>query len=164
MYFPLFLPIWAKTRKFSLYFPVSLFRFLCQRQSKVSIMFCLKLFSPNYFDFCFFKTIPHTITAAKKIKIRYHRLSKQNPLSNINRYPQEAGKIPPMASRILGSKLIGNIIPESIIEGKKTNCAIIVSFAWFFTINPKTLPMLNETIIYITRAKKKNGNCVGKVA
>ncbi len=39
----------------------------------------LKTFPSNYFAFCFFKTIPHTITAAKKIKIRYHRFSKQNP-------------------------------------------------------------------------------------
>ena len=111
------------------YFPVSLFGFYCHRQGKASIVFCSKLFPPNYFAFCFFKTIPHTTTAAKKIKIRYHRFSNQNPLSNINRYPQEAGKISPIVSKKSGRNSMGNIIPESIIEGKNTNCAIIVSFA-----------------------------------
>ena len=86
-------------------------------------------FLSNYFDFCFFKTIPHTITAAKKIKIRYHRFSKQNPLSNIKRYPQEAGKISPIVSKKSGRNSTGNMIPESIIEGKNINCAAIVSFA-----------------------------------
>lgn len=33
-----------------------------------------------------------------------------------------------MVSRKSGSKLIGNIIPESMIDGKNTSCAIIVSF------------------------------------
>jgi len=30
------------------------------------------LFS-SYFDLCFFKSIPHTITAAKKTRIKYHK-------------------------------------------------------------------------------------------
>lgn len=88
-----------------------------------------KPFPPTYLDFCLFKSIAHIITAAQNTRIKYHRFSRQKPLSNINRYPQEAGKIRPMASRKSGSKSIGNIIPESIIEGKNTSCAIIVSFA-----------------------------------
>ena len=80
-------------------------------------------------NFCLFKSNAHIITAAQNIKIKYHRFSRQKPFSNINRYPHEAGKMCPMASRKSGSKSIGNIIPESIIEGKNTSCAIIVSFA-----------------------------------
>ena len=84
---------------------------------------------PSYFDFCFFKSMPHTITAIKKTRIRYHKFSKQTPLSSINRYPQKAGKKRPIISRKTGNKSMGNIIPESIIEGRNTNCAIIVNLA-----------------------------------
>ena len=119
---------------------------------------------PSYLDFCLFKSIAHTIIAAQNTRIKYHRFSKQKPLSNINRYPQEAGKIRPMVLRKSGSRLRGNIIPESMIEGKNTSCAIIVNFAWLFAISPNILPMLNDTIMYIASAKKKNGNCIGKAA
>ena len=127
-------------------------------------LFFSKVLSPSYLDFCFFKSIPHMITATKKTRIRYHRFSRQKPLSNINWYPQEAGNIRPVISRKRGSKSMGNIIPESIIEGRNTNCAIIVSFAWFFIISPKILPMLNDTIMYIASAKKKTRSCSGKTA
>ena len=43
--------------------------------------------------------------------------------------PNKAGKTCPITWRKSGSKVIGNMIPESIIEGKKISCAIMVSFA-----------------------------------
>lgn len=102
----------------------------CRPPEKQSVLNHLReIQERNNQKLCFFKTIPHTITAAKKTKIRYHRFSKQNPLFSINRYPQEAGKISPILSKKSGRNSMGNIIPESIIEGKNTNCAIIVSFA-----------------------------------
>lgn len=114
---------------FSLVFSRIIVRVILQRQGKVSTLSCAKRFPSIYFAFCFFKTIPHTIAAAKKIKIRYHKFSKQKPLSSINRYPQEAGETNPIVSKKSGRNSMGNIIPESIIEGKNTNWAIIVSFA-----------------------------------
>ena len=117
-----------------------------------------------YLHFCLFKSIAHIITDTQNTRTRYHKFPRQNPLSNISRYPQKAGKIRPVVLRKPGSRLAGNIIPESIIEGKKTSCAIIVSFAWFFTTIPNMLPMPSDTIIYIASARKKNGSCTGRTA
>lgn len=39
-----------------------------------------------------------------------------------------AGNILPAVSRDFGSILVGNIIPESISDGKNINCDTIVSF------------------------------------
>ena len=35
------------------------------------------------------------------------------------------------------------------MDGRIITCEIIVSFAWFFTDSPKTLPILNDTAIKI---------------
>lgn len=57
---------------------------------------------------------------------------------------------------------MGNIIPESIMEGKKISCAIMVSLAWFFTANPKTLPILRDTITQTAILRKNKGKLAAK--
>ncbi len=113
----------------SAYLYVSATSFYFYKQDIISIQFYSNGCLPIYLDFCLLKSIAHTITATLNTSIKYHRFSRQKPLSNINRYPQEAGKISPIVSKKSGRNSIGNIIPESIIEGKNTSCAIIVSFA-----------------------------------
>ena len=55
-------------------------------------------------------------------------------------------------------------MPDSIIEGKKISCEIMVSFAWFFTANPNMLPRLNETAINMESVPKYFGRLDGRTA
>ena len=50
------------------------------------------LMFPIYLNFCLCNRIAHAITAALNTKIRYHKFSRQKPLSNIRQYPQKAEK------------------------------------------------------------------------
>ena len=61
----------------------------------------------------------HTKIANARIAINGNRFSNRNALSVISLYPHEAGKIFPIVSNAFGSSSIGNIIPESMIEGRK---------------------------------------------
>ena len=61
----------------------------------------------------------HTKIANARIAINGNRFSNRNALSVISLYPHEAGKIFPTVSNVFGSSSIGNIIPESMIEGRK---------------------------------------------
>ena len=68
--------------------------------------------------------LPHRIQGLSTIDFQ----GKNHDLTSTG-ISQEAGKIRPNALRKPGSKPAGNIIPESMIEGKNTSCAVIVSFA-----------------------------------
>ena len=51
---------------------------------------------------------------------------------------------------------MGNIIPESIIEGRKRMMETIEVFAWSFTAKPIMLAILSDTAIKIARLAKYN--------
>ena len=69
------------------------------------------------------------MTAEKNRNNRYHRFPHLKPASSISLYPQEAGKMLPVISNAFGSRLTGNIIPDSMMDGRNTSCDVIVSFA-----------------------------------
>ena len=95
------------------------------------------------------------ITAAKaKIKNSGKRLSNLNTLSAISLYPHVAGNNFPTVSNAFGSSSVGNIIPESMIDGKKTIIENIEVFAWSFTARPIMLAMPSDTAIKIARLMK----------
>lgn len=50
------------------------------------------------------------------------------------------------------------------MDGRNITCEIMVSFAWFFTHSPKTLPILNDTAIKTASELKYNGRLAGSVA
>ena len=68
-----------------------------------------------------------------------------------------AGNILPMESNAFGSMLVGNIIPDSINEGKNINWENIVIFEELFTSSPSNVPIDKETIIKTTNDKKYSG-------
>ena len=63
--------------------------------------------------------------------------------------PHVAGNILPKFSKNLGSKLTGNMIPASIMDGRKINCDTIVSFDGLLIKRPKAVPTNKLTIIKI---------------
>ena len=60
----------------------------------------------------------------------------------INSYPHVAGNSFPTAKSTLGSISFGNMIPENIMEGRKSRMENIDVFAVSFTPNPITLAIL----------------------
>ena len=98
--------------------------------------------------------ILHTATAKPKIKSNGKRLINFKVPSVNNLNPHEAGNIFPIVSNTFGSSLIGNIIPESMVEGKKTIIENIEVFAWSFTASPIILAILSDTAIKTARLKK----------
>lgn len=68
-----------------------------------------------------------------------------------------AGNILPAASNDFGSIFVGNMIPDSINEGKKINWENIVIFEGLFTSSPSNVPIDKETIIKIINVKKYSG-------
>lgn len=57
------------------------------------------------------------------------RLSNLKTFSVISLYPHEAGKSFPIVSNVFGSNSTGNIIPESMVDGKKIIIENIEVFA-----------------------------------
>ena len=76
-------------------------------------------------------------------------------------YPQAAGNSFPSLFKIPGSSFAGNIIPDSMMDGKNISWEIIVSFAWFFTDSPKTPATLKDTAINAVSVVKYNGRSDG---
>ena len=59
-----------------------------------------------------------------------------------------AGKILPITCNTLGSIATGNIIPDNMIDGKKTSCVRHSHFRLALLKNtPKTIPILKLTMI-----------------
>ena len=82
------------------------------------------------------------------------RLSNVKTLSVISSYPHEAGNSFPVVSNAFGSSSTGNIIPESMVDGKKTIIENIDVFAWSFTARPMILAIHRETAIKTARLMK----------
>ena len=87
--------------------------------------------------------ILHTTAAKTKSKSSGKRLSTLKTFSAISLYPHVAGNSFPIVSNVFGSSSTGNIIPESMIDGKKTIIENIEVFAWSFTAKPIMLAILS---------------------
>ena len=98
--------------------------------------------------------ILHVTTAKAKIKRNGKRLSNLKALSVISLYPHEAGNSFPIVPNAFGSSSIGNIIPESMVEGIKIMIENIEVFAWSFTAKPIILAILRDTPIKTARLIK----------
>lgn len=103
-------------------------------------------------------------TAAVRIAVRGSRLSALKPLLSSNLYPQAAGNNFPAAASEPGSRSAENIIPESIMDGRKISWEIMVSFAWFLRESPRTQPTERDTVIKIASALKYKGKFDGTEA
>lgn len=73
--------------------------------------------------------ILHITVAKTKIKSCGKRRSNLKTFSAISLYPHVAGNSFPVVSKAFGSSSIGNIIPESMIDGKKAIIENIEVFA-----------------------------------
>lgn len=67
----------------------------------------------------FFRRAAHKSTAMQSKMNIYHRFPRHNPLFSINSYPHGAGNSFPAVLRKSGSRSEGNMMPESMIDGKK---------------------------------------------
>lgn len=65
----------------------------------------------------------------------------------MQRYPHDAGKNFPAVSREPGRRFTGNIIPESMIEGRKIRMENIEVFAGSFTARPMMLAMARDAAV-----------------
>ena len=70
----------------------------------------------------------------------------------------------PAITNALGSISLGNMIPESIVEGRNNMIDIIDVFAVLFAAKPITLAMLSDTAIKIARLRKYILGCSGILA
>ena len=75
---------------------------------------------------------------------RGHREPGPKPPSSMARYPQAAGNSLPAAPNARGSSSAGNMMPDSMMEGRKTSWENMVSFAWLLTASPRTLATPSE--------------------
>ncbi len=82
-------------------------------------------------------------------------------LSVINAYPHAAGNNFPATANALGSISLGNIIPESIVEGRNSRIENMDVFAVSFTANPITLAILSDTAIRVISPTKYVPGCAG---
>ena len=65
----------------------------------------------------------------------------------MNAYPHVAGNNFPAITNALGSISLGNMIPESIVEGRNSRIEKMDVFDVSFTTNPITLAILRDTAI-----------------
>lgn len=69
-------------------------------------------------------------------------LPKFKVFSHMALNPHVAGKSFPICCIALGSNVTGNIIPDNIIDGRKTSCVAIPIFEALLKNNPNTIPTL----------------------
>ena len=79
----------------------------------------------------------------------------------MNAYPHVAGNSFPAITNAWGSISPGNIIPESIVEGRNNRIESIDVFAVSFTANPITLAMPSDTAIRVISPTKYVPGCTG---
>jgi hypothetical protein len=130
-----------------------------QRQTGLSTVGTAHLLAARCLGWiCYLSTlrnrILHVTTAKTKIKRNGKRLSHLKTLSVISLYPHVAGNSFPIVSNVFGSSSIGNIIPESMVEGIKIMIENIEVFAWSFTAKPIILAILRDTPIKTARLIK----------
>ena len=98
--------------------------------------------------------ILHITVDKTKIRSSGKRHWNFKAFSAISLYPHVAGNNFPIVSNTSGSSSIGNIIPESMIDGKKTIIENIEVFAGSFTARPIMLAILSDTAIKTARLMK----------
>ena len=103
----------------------------------------------------------HSKTAARKITSKGQRLCQVKVLSVINAYPHVAGNNLPAITNALGSISLGNMIPESMVEGRNSRIENIDVFAVSFTANPITLAILSDTAVRVISPTKYVPGCAG---
>lgn len=103
----------------------------------------------------------HNSAAITKITSKGQRLFQINVLSVKNAYPHVAGNNLPAITNALGSISLGNMIPESIVEGRNNMIDIIDVFAVLFAAKPITLAMLSDTAIRVINPAKYVPGCAG---
>lgn len=79
----------------------------------------------------------------------------------MNAYPHVAGNNFPTITNALGSISLGNMIPESIVDGRNSRIENIDVFAVSFTANPITLAILSDTAIRVISPTKYAAGCAG---
>ena len=95
-----------------------------------------------------------TIHAARKMPSRGQSVRQENPGAVIHSYPHAAGKNFPAMTKAFGSISFGNMIPDSIVDGRKRRMEIMEVFAVSFTARPTTLAALRDTAIMTTSPLK----------
>ncbi|MNW62201.1 hypothetical protein D3C74_403190 [compost metagenome] len=78
--------------------------------------------------------------------------------------PHVAGNNLPIYSSAAGSISTGNIMPESIIEGRKMSCETIVSLELLLTVTPNIVPIIIQAAINRARIKRNKPTCSGITA
>lgn len=96
-----------------------------------------------------------------RIMNKGQRLCHIKLLSVMNAYPHVAGNNFPAITNALGSISLGNMIPESIVEGRNRRIENIDVFAVSFTANPITLAILSDTAIRVISPTKYVPGCAG---
>ena len=90
----------------------------------------------------------------KKMTDKGQSVCKEKAQSLINLYPHDAGKSFPAIANACGSISTGNIIPDSMVDGRKSRIEIMDVFALSFTASPIVLATLSETAIRTTSPPK----------
>ena len=103
----------------------------------------------------------HISAAVTKITSKGQRLRHAKFLSVMNAYPHVAGNNFPAITNALGSISLGNMIPESIVEGRNSRIENIDVFAVSFTANPITLAILSDTVIRVISPTRYAPGCAG---
>ena len=148
---------------FRKYFPEPVTR----KNSPSSLRFFLppgRLLHLHYRVSIFFSKIAHRSTAATKITTKGQRLCQAKSPSVISAYPHVAGNTFPAITNALGSISLGNMIPESIVDGRNSRMENIDVFAVSFTANPITLAILSDTAIRATSPIIYVPGCTGTFA
>lgn len=68
--------------------------------------------------------------------------------------PQVAGRIFPTVCKLSGSSATGNMMPDSIMEGRKMSCVAIPTLEELFIKSPKTMPTQRLAIVTKSKSKK----------
>ena len=89
-----------------------------------------------------------------KNKSNGNKFPNRKALSDKSLYPHAAGNNFPVVSNTFGSSSIGNIIPESMVDGRKTIIENIGVFAWSFIAKPIMLATPSDTAIKMARPAK----------
>ena len=103
----------------------------------------------------------HNAAAARKITISGQRVCTVKVLSIISRYPHAAGNSFPAISNGLGSRSTGNIIPDSIMDGRKSRMENMDVFAVSFTAKPIMLAIPRDAAIRIINPPQYVSGCSG---
>ena len=101
------------------------------------------------------------MVAVRKIPHKGQSVCREKELLVISLYPHAAGNSFPAISNGLGSRSIGNIIPDSMMDGRNSRMENIDVFAVSFTASPIMLAALSDTAIRITSPPKYVPGCSG---